>query len=357
MEVGCESRPAEALSGNPEYSVDIDAFSDASWDALVSQFSDANIYQTSAYGRVRWGTRQLSRLVVRRDGEAVGAAQLRVVNLPWFRGGVAYLRWGPMCRRSDRLPGAEVSAVVDALEDEYVSRRGLCLFILPHAFSGTAEATALEQSLEEAGFTRDRALPPYNTIVVDLSPPISAIRQQLDQKWRNQLNGAEKRGCNVELDFSDEAFADFEALYREMIARKRFETSVHVSDFAKVQQHLPTQHKMQILRARRDSITVGALVISQFGDNAVYLLGATNDEGRRLKAAYLLHWQAMMWLKAKGVRWYDLGGVDALRNSGGFHFKSGFGGVPLQHISGRVCAATPLSRLLQRCIHLGRRLS
>ena len=78
--------------------------------------------------------------------------------------------------------------------------------------------------------------------------------------------------------------------------------------------------------ARTDGNAIGALVCSQMGDTAIYLLGATNEKAMELKAANFLHWRAMMWLKDRGARWYDLGGIDSVANPGGYHFKIGFGG-------------------------------
>ena len=71
---------------------------------------------------------------------------------------------------------------------------------------------------------------------------------------------------------------------------------------------------------------IGALVCSLMGDTAIYLLGATSEKAMELKAANFLQWQAMMWLKDRGARWYDLGGIDPVANPGGYHFKSGLGG-------------------------------
>jgi lipid II:glycine glycyltransferase (peptidoglycan interpeptide bridge formation enzyme) len=90
---------------------------------------------------------------------------------------------------------------------------------------------------------------------------------------------------------------------------------------------------MQTFLARSDGEVIGALVCSLMGDNAIYLLGATNERARELKAAYFLQWQAMLWLKERGARSYDLGGIDPAANPGGHHFKSGFGGEPVSQLA------------------------
>ena len=55
---------------------------------------------------------------------------------------------------------------------------------------------------------------------------------------------------------------------------------------------------------------MAGLVASAMGDSAIYLLGATSDDGLNSKGAYLLQWTLIQWLKENGIRWYDLGGID-----------------------------------------------
>ena len=71
------------------------------------------------------------------------------------------------------------------------------------------------------------------------------------------------------------------------------------------------------------------------GDSAIYLLGATSDDGLNAKGSYLLQWTLIQWLKENGVRWYDLGGIDPEGNPGVYYFKRGFSGAD-------VCQLTPL---------------
>src|ERR1035438_4981244 len=84
------------------YQVDVDQETPTSWMELLDRFRDANLYQTWAYGAVRWGRKNLSHFVVRKDGEALGISQLRIVR-PWgLKCGIAYLRWGPLLSRKGK---------------------------------------------------------------------------------------------------------------------------------------------------------------------------------------------------------------------------------------------------------------
>jgi lipid II:glycine glycyltransferase (peptidoglycan interpeptide bridge formation enzyme) len=185
----------------------------------------------------------------------------------------------------------------------------------------------------KAGLTSARSYKCYRTIVVDLSGTPEDIRKKLDKKWRNQLNGAEKNGLTFEVADSLNAYDEFLRLYDGMIARKQFETSVDVQQFRRIQETLPSDQKMQVFLAKKDGVVVASLVCSLLGDSAIYLLGATDEKARELKAAYYLHWQSMLWMKSRGIKGYDLGGIDPVSNPGGHHFKEGFGGADVTQLA------------------------
>ncbi len=90
---------------------------------------------------------------------------------------------------------------------------------------------------------------------------------------------------------------------------------------------------MRILICEHAGEPVAGLVCSAMGESAIYLLGATNDAGMKVKASYLQQWAMIRSLKEMGVRYYDLGGIDAVANPGVHHFKSGLSGIEMSHIS------------------------
>ncbi|MCE9614622.1 MAG: peptidoglycan bridge formation glycyltransferase FemA/FemB family protein [Lentisphaerae bacterium] len=313
--------------------IQVDGQTSESWGAILSQFADASIYQTWAYGAIRWGHRNLSHVVMIRNGQVLAAAQLRIARIPLLPAGIAYLRWGPLCQRNGQPLDPEiVSAMVVSLRDEYCKRRGLTLQVVPNAFSGSVRGGVFDVALTRSGLKPESTGPDYRTIVVNLQPSAEVMRKHLDQKWRNQLNRAEKNGLVLESRTDLDAYREFVALYEVMWTRKQFETSVNVEEFGRILEQLPEEQKMLTLLARKDGEAVAALVVSRLGEEGIYVLGATNDKARDLKAAYFLQWQAMLWLKEHGARSYDLGGIDPDGNPGGYHFKSGLGGVDLSHL-------------------------
>ena len=316
------------------------------WNQVLECFADANIYQTRSYGAACWRESQLSHLVLREAGEPVAAAQVRIVQVPGLRRGVAYVRWGPLWRpRNHPVDPRGLRLMLDALVAEYVQRRKLLLRILPNIFRGEEFGAAAEQAATEAGFVpgKDEA---YRTIRLNLSPSLVELRKALDGKWRNKLNGAEKNGLAITEGTGDDLYADFLGAYREMMSRKQFDTTVDAEQFGRMQQTLPDRLKMQIFLSRKDGKTLNALVVSLVGDTGIYLLGATSDEGTKTKGAYLLQWRAIQWLKERGALWYDLGGINPEFNPGVYEFKKGFSGQDATFLPSWECRKNALSRLI-----------
>ena len=316
--------------------VEVDRVTSSEWARMLDLFDDANIYQTWSYGAVRWGQKNLSRLVLKRNDEVVGIAQLRVVRPTSLKFGMAYLRWGPICqRRGSELEPEVLNRMADALHDEYVTKRELLLQILPNAFIGSQRGEKFRSAFSR--FAQEPATPAntYRTFVLDLSPSLEELRGNLDKKWRNQLTRSEKNGLNVIAGKGMNEYETFCRMYRQMRDRKSFETTVDVEEFERIQTDLPENQRMRILICEHQGKPVAGVVASEMGDSAIYLLGATSDEGLNAKGSYLLQWTLIEWLKASGVNSYDLGGIDPDGNPGVYHFKKGFSGSD-------VCQLTPL---------------
>ena len=312
---------------NASLDVQVDGQTAETWSAILAQFADANIYQTWAYGAVRWGIRNLSHLVIRQDGQVMAAAQLRIVRLPLLPAGVAYLRWGPLFNRvGQTLNPAIVGEMLARLREEFCQQRGLTLQVIPNTYSGDTRSHAHESARHLSCPHLEVTWPRYRTVLVNLESAAELIRERFNPKTRRHLKRAEKNSLAVEMSDRPEAYREFLRLYEMMRQRKRFETTVDVDEFGRMQLLLAGSARMQTFIARKDGQAIGALVCSRMGDTGIYLLGATNERARDLLASYLLHWHAMLWLKAQGSLYYDLGGIDPEANSGGYEFKSGFGG-------------------------------
>jgi lipid II:glycine glycyltransferase (peptidoglycan interpeptide bridge formation enzyme) len=342
-----------------DWQVNVDHSTPSEWSQTLDQFNDANFYQTWSYGKIRWGEKNLSHLVLRRRGEVLGMAQLRIVRPTPLKFGMAYLRWGPVCERRGKPLDAEVAArMARALEDEYVGKRKLFLRVLPNAFIGSTRANVIQSIFSRVAEEPLVATGTYRTIVLDLTPGIEELRKNLDKKWRNQLVRAEKGGLMMVAGNGRDEYLKFCDMYHQMRRRKTFETTVDVDEFGRIQEDLPGSQRMRILICEDKGRPMAGLVVSAIGDSAIYLLGATSDEGLNSKGAYLLQWTMIQWLKENGFKSYDLGGIDPESNPGVYHFKRGLSGAdvaqmnPLAGCSGAISSAIVKAGLtMHRALH------
>jgi hypothetical protein len=340
--------------GGPGYRVEVDEITAREWTHGLSQFEDSNIYQTWAYGIVRWGERNLSHLVLKRGEQTVAMAQTLVVRPLPLRIGVGHLRWGPLChRRGGDLEPDTLGRMADALHEEYAVKRGLFLRVLPSGWMPSARAQLFKAAFSRYGEERFRPGESYRTLVLDLSLPLDDIRRNLDQKWRNQLNRAEKNDLTIREGEGEDCFQAFRGLYNEMLTRKQFEAASGVEQFERVQRELPAGHRMRIFICEHGGAPVGGLVGTAMGNRGIYLLGATNEQGMKVKCAYLLQWRMIQWLKEVGVVHYDLGGINPEKNPGVYHFKQGLGGQDVLYLNPVVSCGNIASRAFARAVDLG----
>lgn len=331
------------------WQVEVDRATPAEWSQMLDQFDDANIYQTAAYGGVRWGERNLSRLVLKRDGEVVGIAQIRIVRPTPLKFGMGYLRWGPLWeRRSQPLDPEIPRRLAAAIEDEYVRKRRLLVRILPNAFAGSERSEVIQSAFSKFGREACEPCDLYRTFLVDLTPPLEELRGKLDKKWRNQLSRSEKNDLQAISGHGKEEYREFCEIYMQMHKRKGFETTVDLDEFGRIQEALPESQRMRVLICREQGAAVAGLVASAMGHSAIYLLGATSDAGLNLKGAYFLQWTLIKWLKERGVKSYDLGGIDPEGNPGVYHFKKGFSGADVCHIEPRAASISAVSSGMAR---------
>lgn len=330
-------------NNSTDYIIEIDHISKTEWERLIPTFDDSNIYQTWSYGAVRWGQAYLSHMVIKENDEIIAAAQLRIIKIPILRAGIAYLPWGPMWKRQERTENIDVfQRIINALKEEYAIRQGLLLRIHPNVIEENSEA--IVPILNGTGF--QKKINPYRTIMLDLALSMPEIRKSFDQKWRNQLNRAEKNNLKIIEGSGVELYHIFLDLQKEMHGRKPYIPGVDYKEFRDIQKDLPEPLKMIILICEYEGKALTATIGSRIGDTGIYLLGATGNEGMKMKGAYLLQWRLIEIMKESGCKWYDLGGIDPDDNPGVYHFKSGISRIEANHIGQFEISRSISSRLI-----------
>lgn len=307
------------------YTTESDTIDEQTWYKLLGTFDDANIYQTWAYGEVRSGRKNISHLVLRKQGQVVAIAQARIRRVPLIGAGIAYVMWGPLWRPSGGCHDVEVfRQVIRALRNEYVCNRGLLLRVYPGLFE--QDSHGVLSILQEEGFARAGETGRSMTLVMDLDRSLLELRSGLRPHWQRELKVADKQKMEIIEGYDDELIGRFIMMYREMVARKQFREPNNIEEFRAVQQRLPQEYKMRVMLCGDGKEDFAGSICSAIGKTALYLFGVTSNRGMKTRGSYLLQWKLLEWLKDHGIPHYDLNGINPEKNPGTYKFKSDMGG-------------------------------
>ncbi len=311
---------------DPGFDSEFDSVDEREWYRILEGFSDANIFQTWAYGAVTAGPRNIAHMLLKENGHVVAIAEARIAKLPGLPVGIAYVRWGPLWRRYESGARPDVfRQAVRALRNEFACGRGLVVRLLPLLFD--SDDPCYGQILAEEGFSRSGDDAPSRTILMDLGSSLGEIREGMRAHWKRELKVAERKALEVVEGSGDELFEAMIEIHGEMLARKKFVEGSDINQFRQMQGQLPDRFKLGIMLCRSDLGPCAGLVWSAVGAAAIYLFGATGNVGMKSNGAYLLHWQLIERLKREGRAVYDLNGVNAVNNPGTYKFKADLAGI------------------------------
>jgi peptidoglycan pentaglycine glycine transferase (the first glycine) len=311
------------------YTFEIDDIEEAEWSDLLRQFDDASFYQTWGYGEIQYGARRLTHVVAKRDGHVVAAVQGEIMRIPALKIGIAHFTWGPMWKIRGRAYETDhLRQILRCMFRHYARDLGLLLRIRSYEVEDDPGGDAVSSVYEQEGFHRSKGHH-YQTIRVSLMNSLEDLRKNMGSRWRRHLRAAEKKEFTVVQGDSGDLFNTFRDLYSEMYSRKTIVGyNPDIDKYVEVQENLRDHLKFIVLLCEYEGEPVAANVVSALGDTGMYFFGATSDKAIRenLRAAYLLHWRTIQWLKERGYRWYDLRGYDPKRHPGISHFKAGING-------------------------------
>jgi hypothetical protein len=161
------------------------------------------------------------------------------------------------------------------------------------------------------------------TFVFDLMRDDDALTAAMSADCRRKLRKARDAGLRVEAedhpapDTLQEFVANFEAMAGERGLRSPGRAAI---------ERMFDGGDLILFRTLAGEETRSAATIYRAGDKAIFMIGVGGDK-RNDGAGQLLHFEIMRELRARGLRWYDFGGVASTdENDGIFRFKKGFGG-------------------------------
>ncbi|AJE02804.1 lipid II:glycine glycyltransferase FemX [Geobacter pickeringii] len=305
------------------FTVEVDRFGRDEWGELLRLFADATLIHAWDFAETICPAQQASRLVLRHQGKVAALAQVRIKAIPGVGCGMAHVAWGPLwCRRGVPPDPAVLDAVLAALQHEYAADRGLLLRVAPNIV--VSEWPRAMEILKRRGFGKVARVREYRTLMLDIAAPLQNIRRNLEKKWRQHLSSAEMRGLEVRHGTSPGYYREFLPVYRDMLRRKGLRADLDLERWGKLQEVLPEGEKPEVFLVGPEGGAVSGLIVSALGETSFPILAATAEAGRPLYASYLMHWRTIEWLRERGCRAYDLGGIDPEHNPAVYQFKKGF---------------------------------
>jgi lipid II:glycine glycyltransferase (peptidoglycan interpeptide bridge formation enzyme) len=248
----------------------------------------------------RWGTFKerfgwdVERIAVPRER---GAALAQVLFRNKAGMSIGYIPRGPVWPLDDPDAVAELWARVDEAARR---RRTLNLIVEP------------DRPLPEQLHTGVRMVPgpepiqPARSVKVDLLDD-QALIDQMHPKTRYNVRLARRRGVTTRIaERTDASIAQFNDMLQDTASRNDF--VVHTPDYYREFLRVFAEDAC-LTFAEIDGKPVAGTIAAVFGDEGIYMYGASSTQGRSHGAAFLLQHETMRWARSRGARRYDLWGI------------------------------------------------
>jgi lipid II:glycine glycyltransferase (peptidoglycan interpeptide bridge formation enzyme) len=270
----------------------------ARWDEFVLA-NGGHLLQSSVWGEFKsqFGWRAERWAWVEQGTVLAGAQVLFRRLLPNMS--LAYVPRGPL----SSSPGA-MTGFLDALRTAARQAGVFLLKVEPNWLRGDQG----DSCLSRAGLklTHETIQPPA-TVRVDLTRETGAILAGMKSKWRYNIRLAERKGVVVRQGTA----ADLPAFYELMrITGERDRFTIHPFEYyCRAFELLTVRNAVRLFVAEIQGQALAMIFVTAFGEEAIYLYGASGNKHRNLMPNHALHWSAIQWARARGCARYDLWGI------------------------------------------------
>lgn len=254
-------------------------------------------------------------------------------------------RQGPVTRHLVLSQGLDDGAISEQFHR--LALLGPLSTVVVHDFSASATVgppTARVFAGRTFNHVTDRErLMNLHTFVIDLAKDENDLWLAMKTDNRRMCKKAVERGITVTVASTPEraAIAVFHRLYHKLAAQRK----LGVLDSA-VFDRMFAQGNLLMFSTSLDGEISAVNLVYLTATKAYYLYGVGGIRGDG--NGQLLQWETMKHLKARGIRWYDLGGVPCTDDKNGIYlFKKSLGGS-LVHLGGEYLHCPPMVSALIR---------
>jgi hypothetical protein len=194
---------------------------------------------------------------------------------------------------------------------------------------------------------------PAHEAHLSLLPSLESLHAGLHQKWRNRLRHAEKQPLRVtrqNLPDDPRHWLLIADAAQQLARRYRGWPPSLTCAYGRA-----NRGDAKLFTAHFAGKPAAACVILRHGNAASYHIAHSRAAGRMTSAHCLLMWEAITWLKRKGVTRFDLGLIDTEEGAGLARFKLGTG-AKVHRLGGTWLYWPPMTRVLRPLARLDRGL-
>lgn len=170
----------------------------------------------------------------------------------------------------------------------------------------------------------------YSTVMLDLRPDLTQLRQGLESKWRNRLTRAENAIAErVQVQPNLEHALALLVHERSLREARHFHGLPERFVPAYIEAHGQPAQAFSVSSLQRHGELQAGMLFLLHGRVATYHMGWSSQAGRADNLHNLLLWKGLCQLKGQGITHLDLGGINTHDLPGISRFKLGTGGEVL----------------------------
>ena len=302
------------------------------WNSFLLSQTRPHLLQSYEWGELnKYLGGKVYRLGALDNGQMVGAMMLTVTpvagdRLPfkWL-----YSSRGPTVERPD---SPALTALIEyALKVLARKEQAVALRMERYIADDDPAMEKWLAAYRELGFqTNPYAVHGRRSWVLDIRPSAAELLAKFKMNWRQNVRSSERKGVIVR---EVESEADFDAYYSLLkLTSERDAFFIHGKDYhQEILRQFAERGDAVLYLAEHEGEAIAAKMLIRFGDWCWDMFGATSNNKRNLKPAYLLQYRCFQWAQAKGCSFFDFRTIPEILEPGEemwgvYEYKKGFGG-------------------------------